>query len=444
MKPYKVVLYARVSHDEQKKYGFSIENQLEKLRKYAEDNNMIVVAEYVDEGYSAGNTKRPELQRLLSQLNKFELIIFTRLDRFSRNVLDANEMVQLFNRSNVSIKAIEEDIDTSTADGMFDFNLKVSLAQRELEKGAERIKTVFDYKVKHGQAITGNQSWGYKVAEVDGIKRVIKDEEAAPMVEDMFNHFLQFQSIRGTLLYLNNKYGLERRYISINRNLKNEIYMGKFRDNENYCEPYISRETFYRVQDIIKNNIRVRKNNYVYLFSGLIPCPHCGAKMSGLHQRGRNREYYYYRCGKRILSKVCNGTKNISEERIEEFLLQNINRLIEDYIFEVEVTPDNTPQPQIDIKEITEEMDRLNYQFKKKRISHQEYDFEYEQLEKQLAEAEKQLPDETDISGLEAFLNSGWQNVYNTLDKTEKRALFRSVIKQINIDTDGKITIDFL
>ena len=74
MKPYKVVLYARVSHDEQKKYGFSIENQLEKLRKYAEDNNMIVVAEYVDEGYSAGNTKRPELQRLLSQLNKFELI----------------------------------------------------------------------------------------------------------------------------------------------------------------------------------------------------------------------------------------------------------------------------------------------------------------------------------------------------------------------------------
>ena len=118
--------------------------------------------------------------------------------------------------------------------------------------------------------------------------------------------------------------------------------------------------------------------------------------------------------------------------------------MIEDYIFEVEVTPDNTPQPQIDIKEITEEMDRLNYQFKKKRISHQEYDFEYEQLEKQLAEAEKQLPDETDISGLEAFLNSGWQNVYNTLDKTEKRALFRSVIKQINIDTDGKITIDFL
>ena len=52
------------------------------------------------------------------------------------------------------IEIDEDDIDTSTADGMFMFNLKVSLAQRELAKGSERIITVFDYKVKNGKICT--------------------------------------------------------------------------------------------------------------------------------------------------------------------------------------------------------------------------------------------------------------------------------------------------
>ena len=188
MKPTKTRVYGRVSHEEQKKFGFSIENQLDKLRTYAEENNLLIVDEYVDEGFSAGTTKRPELQRMLKEVQRNEIIIFTRLDRFSRNVLDANEMVKMFIQKNISIKAIEEDdIDTSTADGMFMFNLKVSLAQRELAKGSERINTVFEYKVKKGQPITGNMPLGYTIEEKpDGTKKVVKDKETQHIVEDMF------------------------------------------------------------------------------------------------------------------------------------------------------------------------------------------------------------------------------------------------------------------
>ena len=83
-------LYGRVSSEEQSKYGFSVQNQIDRLKKYAEENNLAIVDMYIDEGYSAGSKNRPELQRLLKDLHRFDLIIFTKLDRFTRNVLDAN------------------------------------------------------------------------------------------------------------------------------------------------------------------------------------------------------------------------------------------------------------------------------------------------------------------------------------------------------------------
>ena len=211
--------YGRVSTDEQSKYGFSIQNQIDRLDAYVEENNLMLVDRFIDDGYSAGSTNRPELQRLLANLDKIDLIIFTKLDRFTRNVLDANEMVKLFEKHNVSIKAIdEEDVDTSTADGMFMFNLKVSLAQRELKKGSERITTVFEYKVKQGQPLTGSQPYGYTIEDqTDGTKKVVKDKEVEHIVNEIFEHFLTHQSIRFTMDTINEKYKLDFSYKKYNR-----------------------------------------------------------------------------------------------------------------------------------------------------------------------------------------------------------------------------------
>lgn len=446
MKPTKTRLYARVSHEEQKKFGFSIENQLDKLRTYAEENNMLIIDEYIDEGYSAGTTKRPELQRMLSEVQRNEIIIFTRLDRFSRNVLDANEMVKMFIQKNVSIKAIEEDdIDTSTADGMFMFNLKVSLAQRELAKGSERINTVFEYKVKKGQPITGNMPYGYTIEEhEDGTKKVVKDKEVQHIVEDMFDHFLKYHSIRKTMNYINDKYGLERKYAGMNKIFRTEMYCGKFRDNDNYCDPYISPETFEKIRDIVKTNIRERKTQHIYLFTGLTRCYVCGGTMVGCCRIKPDKSYYYYRCNKRSQSCACSNANYVSEIMLENYLLQNLDRLIDDYIVDASIKLDKAPKPQIDIKAITDEMDRLKKMFRKGHMEEKEYDYEYGLLEEKLTEAEKELPEETDISNLEAFVNSGWKEVYQSLKKEDKRALFRSIIKEIRFDADNNIFVDFL
>lgn len=441
-------LYARVSHDEQSKYGFSIQNQIERLKEYAEKNNLVIVDLYVDEGYSAGSKKRPELQRMLNDLHRFELIIFTKLDRFTRNVLDANEMVNEFNRVGISIKAVDEDIDTSTADGMFDFNLKVSLAQRELAKGSERIKTVFDYKIKKGQPISGNVPVGFKIEnQPDGTKKVVIDKEQEPFIRDFYKHFKRYHSARAAGRFCNEKYNVDRSYSFYCRLLRNELYCGTFHGNPNFCDGYMSREEWEQLQELKHRIVKTSPRKRIYLFSSLIECPVCKRYLTvsstdkyGKH--GFKRRYIYYRCPNELLD--FGHITKINETRVEEMLLRNIKKQAENYIYKAKAKPVKVEKKEDEVKEILEEIDRLNYSFRKKRVSVDEYDREYEALEKRLAKAQKEAPKEKDLSGLETFLNSGWENVYENLSREDKRALIRSVVKSMTFDENGELVIDFV
>lgn len=441
-------LYGRVSHDEQSKYGFSIGNQIERLKEYAEKNNLVIVDSYIDEGYSAGSKKRPELQRMLGELHRFELIIFTKLDRFTRNVLDANQMVNEFNRLGISIKAVDEDIDTSTADGMFDFNLKVSLAQRELAKGSERIKTVFEYKVKKGQPISGNVPVGFKIeTQADGTKKIVIDKEQEPFIRDFFKHFKRYHSIRAAGRFCNEKYNADWSYSFYARLLTKEMYSGQFHGNPNFCDGYMSREEWEHLQELKHRVVKTSPRKHIYLFSALVECPVCKKNLTvnsndkyGKH--GFKRRYVYYRCPNEMIDK--GHIKKIREEQLEEMFLQNIKPLAEKYIYEAKLKPAKKEKKGEDVKEILEEIDRLNYSFRKKRISVNEYDAEYEALEKRLARAQKETPKERDITGIQAFLNSGWEDVYKNLSKEDKRALIRSVVKSMTFDENGELVIDFV
>lgn len=440
-------LYGRVSHDEQSKYGFSIGNQIERLKEYAEKNNLVIVDSYIDEGYSAGTKKRPELQRMLGELHRFELIIFTKLDRFTRNVLDANQMVNEFNRLGISIKAIDEDIDTSTADGMFDFNLKVSLAQRELAKGSERIKTVFDYKVKKGQPISGNVPVGFKIeTSEDGTKKVVIDKEQEPFIRDFFKHFKRYHSIRAAGRFCNEKYNADWSYSFYARLLTKEMYSGQFHGNTNFCEGYMSREEWEHLQELKHRVVKTSPKKHIYLFSALVDCPVCNKKLTvnstDKFRRGAMRRYVYYRCPNEMIDK--GHIKKISEARLEEMFLQNIKPLAEKYIFEAKLKPAKKEKKKDDLKEILDEIDRLNYSWRKNRISANEYDAEYEELAKRLAKAQKEAPKERDISGIQAFLNSGWEDVYQNLSREDKRALIRSVVKSMTFDENGELRIEFV
>ena len=452
MKAKRIAGYVRVSHDEQKKYGYSVQAQIERIIRYAEENNCQLVEIYVDEGFTATKMKRPDLLRMLDNLDTFDVLVFTRLDRFSRNVLQANKMVEVMEEYNVAIKSIEEeDIDTTTADGKFNFNLRVSLAQREAEKSGERIRSIFEFKIKNGQPISGNQPYGYKIETKDNKKTIVKDPELVPIINDIFNYFAKHHTMRGTMTYINGKYDIGKNYNCIRRVITSTEYYGLYEGNHNYYPPYITKEEFEKNQERVKANIKERKGSKIYLFTSLIKCPFCGFKMVGKYTKRKNkngttREYWGYICSNHQRNKLCPSGKVINEKYFLEYLLENVEELAKKHIAKVtEVKPvEQLDLPQNRINEILEEMDNLNYMFQKKRIDMKKYDRDYEALEKELANLQKETPKEEDISILEEFLRSDWKEVYNSLDKENQRALWRNLIKEIKLDEEFKIDVDFL
>lgn len=452
MKVKRIAGYVRVSHDEQKKYGYSVQAQIERIIRYAEENGYQLTEIYVDEGFTATKMKRPGLLKMLDELNTFDMLVFTRLDRFSRNVLQANNMVKTMEEYNVGIKSIEEDdIDTSTADGKFNFDLRVSLAEREAKKTSERIKSVFEFKIQQGQPVSGNQPYGYMIETKDNKKTIIKDPDLEHIIEDIFKYFAKHHTIRGTMTYINGKYDINKNYNCIYRVITEPEYYGTYKGNPNYYPPYITKEEYQKNQERVKANLRERKGAKTYLFTSLIKCPFCGWKMVGKYSRRDNkngtfREYYGYICSNHQRNKLCPSGKLINEKYILEYLLENVEELAKNHIAEViEIKPvEQNDLPQNRIKEILEEIDRINYMFQKKRMPLKQYENESIALEKELANLQKEVPKEDDITILEEFLKSEWKEVYDSLDKENQRALWRNLIKEIKLDKEFKIKVDFL
>ena len=447
MQKLRVVGYARVSHDEQRKYGYSIKTQIERIEKWCIQENHTLVRMYVDEGYSASTMKRPQMQELLQNLKDIDAIVFTRLDRFSRNVLEANQVLQTFAKYNVSIIATDEDVSTTDADGLFNFQLRVSLAERELKKGSERIKAVFGYKVKQAQAITGSLPLGYKIEVINNEKKVVKNEDEIEIVNAIFDYFITHQSIRRTMQHIQKEYGYIRCQNVFRNMLKNELYTGSYKGNKAYTEPYITLDQYNRIQELLKANIKQTKTARAYLFSGLIKCNECGYSLAGscTYDKHVDKEYYYYRCSNCYSNNRCTNKKFFSERRIEKYLIENVEELIKRHLFNVKNI--NSNKKNIDKtkkrkKEINEELENLNYMFLKKRISKSEYDKFYTELEKELAQLKPVKKENTEA--LQKFLDSNWSNFYSVIDRDSKRTLWRNLIQEIQIDNSYNITIIFL
>lgn len=440
--------YVRVSHEEQKKFGYSTKAQIEEIENWCNLNNHNLINLYIDEGYSASNMKRPELQKMINDLPKLDAIVFTRLDRLSRNVFEANKILHLLKNNDTDMIAIkEENVDTTTSNGMFLFNLKLSLAQHELDRGSERIKAVFEYKIKEGEPVTGSLPFGYKITEENNKKKIIKDETTEHIINDIFNHFSTYHSIRATCLYINKKYNLTKDYKTYRRILKRELYTGKYKTNPNYAPAYITEDQYIENQNLIKNNLKVRKSKNIYLFVGMIKCPVCSYSFTGKYYDGKTR-YFSYVCNRHKSNKICTFNKSISENKIENYLIENIEDLLKIHLDFIKTNIQQLPKPEEDkikkqIKEIKKELENLTYIFRKNRISLKDYDYQYTELENELKQLETSLNSKKDLKDIDKFFKDDWLSIYKDFDRNKKRALWNYVIEKIIIDEDLNITITF-
>lgn len=113
------VIYTRVSTDDQAKTGYSLIEQKVVLEQYAKIKNINILTHY-EEDYSAKNFDRPEFIKLKEycKANKksIDLFLFTRWDRFSRDVLEAHKMLEWFNNQGIHVDSVEQPLDIMVPD----------------------------------------------------------------------------------------------------------------------------------------------------------------------------------------------------------------------------------------------------------------------------------------------------------------------------------------
>ena len=434
--------YIRVSTAEQAT-RFSLPAQTELIEKYAKENGYNLVGIYADAGVSASKAlhKRKALLQMIedAERGKFEMIVFKDITRWSRSARDYWIIQNRLDACGVGWVAIEQPfLESISPTGKFQISVMLGISQLESDNTAQRIRFVNASRVVQGFPLSGAVPLGYKIGEIDGKKRIVKDEKTAPIVAALFDHFEKTQSASETARFLRDKFGFERSPANLRRNLLKPIYKGEYHGIENICEPYITPERFDNIQRLLSMRVYhapVKQGGYI--FTSLVVCAECGHIMTGRQTKNR---WIYYRCPESVGLKRCPHNKLIRESAIENALLDGIEPAVENY--RAELIAARPKDINAEIKSLQQKAERLKDLYIDGDISKDEYDRRRARILRDIDALKAEI--QPDINRFDNLFAVGWRDMYAALTTPQKRTLWRSVIKKITVNNDGKITFDLL
>jgi DNA invertase Pin-like site-specific DNA recombinase len=386
MKIYKTAIYLRLSRDDLKNSteSNSISNQRELLTIFAKSQeDLSVVAEYIDDGYSGYNyEKRPQFQEMLQAAKDKEIdcIIVKDLSRLGRNFVETEELMQLtFPRLGVRFIAVSNCIDSIKEKT---FNERISapflnlINEVYVSETSQKIRKVFDMKRRNGEFIGNYTVYGY----VKSDKQMVIDDESAEVVRKIFKMKIDGMSYQGIADFLNSHEvlspldykksknipvsGFEKsgekanwQANTVRRILENPVYTGtliqgktstpSYKDKrrfvkeksewsvfENSHDPIISETIFQVVQDLLLKDSYSNSQGKSYLFSGFVFCGNCGQQLyhrqCDYKGKKKSTSHTYYVCR----NKECCDKKNIAEKDLATAVLETLQthlRLVIDY-----------------------------------------------------------------------------------------------------------------
>ena len=332
---------------------------------------------YVDDGKTGTDTDREDFQRLLADVysGRINCVIVKDLSRLSRNYTDAGNLIEnLFVRLNVRFISLAEGVDSyRNPDSVSNIIVPITNVMNDqyCYQTSKKIRQVFDMKRRNGEFIGSYAPYGY-VKDPNDKHALLVDPEAAEVVKSIFALFLSGMNKRGITYYLNDhgtlcptaykqqqglKYNAPNAQgnpmwstITIDTILKNRVYVGDMVQGrqrvksykihiqekvpeeewfivENTHEAIIDRETFAKVQSLLKRDTRTApKAKQLYLFSGFLKCADCGRAMSRIASKGI---YVYYQCGTyKSLSKKACTMHSIKSDRLEAGVLFAIQQQV--------------------------------------------------------------------------------------------------------------------
>jgi len=310
-----VVIYTRVSTDEQAEKGLSLSAQQNACRKFADHREWTVIEVYEDPGYSGKNDKRPGFQNMLEDAcqGKFKVVLIHKLDRFSRSIDSTLKNFRFLNDHDVTLASVTEEFDYSTPMGRMFFHMMAVFAQWYLENLSAETAKGKKERVRKGLH-NGSLSFGYKSAGSREPAEIVPDEAEA--VHGAFELYSTGEySNRQIADYLNQKGFNTRRgrrwsKDAVREFLQNDFYCGvvSYKDEKwpGKHEPIIDKELFNKCLSVRNKRSRRRKSysskpKQHYLLQRIIRCDRCGQHL----RMQSTRLHYYYREASRDRGMIC-------------------------------------------------------------------------------------------------------------------------------------------
>ena len=318
--------YVRVSSREQAVFGYSLDEQQRKISEYVEvyyEKGEFVYTLYREEGESAKTLKRPKIIEIMHLIenSKLDVLIINNLDRLTRNVVDMQVLLELFEAHSIELISLKEKIDTKSAQGRFFLSMIALIAQWEKDTIADRAMRGKYESARQGNYSKGTVPFGYEMNREKGKKLVIKEEDAA-IIRRIFNSIASGTHTPYMIgKELRNEYPEGNKWYeqSILDVLQNTIYYGTFKMNdvivENHTPPIIDKSTWEKANENATGFILRR---FKYLFKDKIRCSDCNELCHQTCTIKKSGRVYLYYC--------CPGCRrHINESRIHESLEKTLN-----------------------------------------------------------------------------------------------------------------------
>ena len=382
MKRLNCYLYTRVSTSMQVE-GFSLDAQREKLRKYAEYQEMHIAGEYSDEGKSGKNIGgRLEFQRMLSDIasgkDNIDYVLVFKLSRFGRNAADVLSSLQIMQDYGANLICVEDGIDSSKDSGKLMISVLSAVAEIERENILVQTMEGRKQKAREGKWNGGFAPYGYYLEK--GELKIAEDE--AETIRIIFDKYINTNmGAFGIAKYLN-QHGIAKKPRQngtldtfsahfIKLVIQNPIYCGKIafgrrkteKINGTRNEYHIVKQDQYPIYDGIHEAIvsvedwelaqqkrkklgvkreKIYNLEHEHLLSGLLRCPVCGAAMYGNINRKKKpdgtiyKDHFYYACKHRMRvdGHKCDYHRQWNQTVINGAVEEVIERLVSNPEFE--------------------------------------------------------------------------------------------------------------
>lgn len=469
-------LYPRVSTEDQSRFGHSLDEQEDRLRKLCEFKGYKIYKVYREEGVSAKNTNRPKFQEMIQDMKdgKINKIIVYKLDRLTRSIKDLETICTLLEEYHCDLESVAEEINTGNANGKFFIRMLTILAQLEIERTSERTKFGLVGAAKKGH-ISGKPALGY--TKKDKSKKLVIDDLEAEVVKRIFSMYLEGSSVCYICEKFNEEEVLNRHWATttVDKILSNKIYIGniehgkKSKKNaqifENVVPTIIDKTTFDMVQKRKEKNLKNFKRKRTYIFMQKILCPKCHKIMGGESSTsGTGDKHIYYKCN------CCK--KRISEKRIEKELLKFLNDMLDFFlIIDNSFKPSMCRDIELEIskyekmkEEQNDKITRIKKEFMDGEIAAKFFEKELHYLEKEIKNIELKIVELKDlkqnnehkqdallffnVKEIEKLkLKSEYvkeHNLWNQLSQEQKQYIINKYIDEIEINSDNNRNVSIL